>query len=213
MRTSARRRLDRALMAGGSLAVGATALVGGLFGDTERIERLWTVAELADDGSAQVSEVIDYDFGAVATDKHGIFRFVPGLSPEAPIAVDSPDAPDAVEISFDPMGTRLRIGDPGTTVSGRHRYRIEYPLDGVARGTVLDWEAVGTAWEVGIEEAEIHVVAPFELRDVRCFAGVSGSTAGCEVREVEPGHLMAVVDGLDAGEGVSIEASTGSDLA
>src|SRR5918994_1200946 len=213
MRTSARRRLDRALMAGGSLAVGATALVGGLFGDTERIERLWTVAELADDGSAQVSEVIDYDFGAVATDKHGIFRFVPGLSPEAPIAVDSPDAPDAVEISFDPMGTRLRIGDPGTTVSGRHRYRIEYPLDGVARGTVLDWEAVGTAWEVGIGEAEIHVVAPFELRDVRCFAGVSGSTAGCEVREVEPGHLMAVVDGLDAGEGVSIEASTGSDLA
>jgi hypothetical protein len=200
-------------MAGGSLAVGATALVGGLFGDTERIERLWTVAELADDGSAQVSEVIDYDFGAVATDKHGIFRVVPGLSPEAPIAVDSPDAPDAVEISFDPMGTRLRIGDPGTTVSGRHRYRIEYPLDGVARGTVLDWEAVGTAWEVGIEEAEIHVVAPFELRDVRCFAGVSGSTAGCEVREVEPGHLMAVVDGLDAGEGVSIEASTGSDLA
>src|SRR5215207_3882377 len=213
MRTSARRRLDRALMAGGSLAVGATALVGGLFGDTERIERLWTVAELADDGSAQVSEVIDYDFGAVATDKHGIFRVVPGLSREAPIAVESPDAPDAVEISSDPMGTRLRIGDPGTTVSGRHRYRIEYPLDGVVRGTVLDWEAVGTAWEVGIDEAEIHVVAPFELRDVGCFTGVSGSTAGCEVRQVEPGHVMTVVDGLDAGEGVSIEASAGGDLA
>jgi hypothetical protein len=213
MRTSARRRLDTALMAGGSLAVGAAALVGGLFGDTERIERLWTVAELAEDGSAQVSEVIDYDFGAVATDKHGIFRVVPGLSREAPIAVESPDAPDAVEISSDPMGTRLRIGDPGTTVSGRHRYRIEYPLDGVVRGTVLDWEAVGTAWEVGIDEAEIHVVAPFELRDVGCFTGVSGSTAGCEVRQVEPGHVMTVVDGLDAGEGVSIEARAGSDLA
>jgi hypothetical protein len=171
------------------------------------------VAELADDGSAQVSEVIDYDFGAVATDKHGIFRVVPGLSPEAPITVDSPDAPDTVEISIDPMGTRLRIGDPGTTVSGRHRYRIEYPLEGVARGTVLDWEAVGTGWDVGIEEAEIHVVAPFELRDVGCFTGVAGSTAACEVREVEPGHVIAVVDGLDAGEGVSIEASTGGDLA
>jgi Predicted membrane protein (DUF2207) len=200
-------------MAGGSLAVGAAALVGGLFGDTERVERLWTVAELADDGSAQVSEVIDYDFGAVATDKHGIFRVVPGLSPEAPITVESPDAPDAVQITTEAGGTRLRVGDAATTVSGRHRYLIEYPLDGVARGTVLDWEAVGTAWEVGIEEAEIHVVAPFELRDVGCFAGVSGSSAGCEVREVEPGHVMAVVDGLDAGEGVSIEASTGGDLA
>jgi hypothetical protein len=30
--------------------------------------------------------------------------------------------------------TRLRIGDPDRAVSGRHRYRLAYPLAGVASG-------------------------------------------------------------------------------
>jgi Predicted membrane protein (DUF2207) C-terminal domain/Predicted membrane protein (DUF2207) N-terminal domain len=216
MRTSSRRKLDTALMAGGSLVVGAVALVGAAVGDTERVERLWTSADLADDGSAQVTEVIDYNFGAVG-EKHGIYRIVPDLSPEAPIAVDSPDAPDAIEVTPEVVdgreGARIRIGDPNVTLSGRRRYRIEYPLPGVARGTTLDWEAVGTGWEVGIDEAEIHVVAPFELLDATCSTGVAGSQGGCEVSEVAPGHLMTTVKGLDSGEGVSIEARTGSDLA
>jgi Predicted membrane protein (DUF2207) len=216
MRTRSRRRLDLALIAGGSMAVGAVSLVGAVVGDTERVERLWTSAQLADDGSAQITEVIDYDFG-VQTDRHGIFRDVPDLSPEAPITVDSPDAPDAIQVTPEAVGgrdgARIRIGDPDVTVSGRHRYRIEYPLPGVARGTTLDWEAVGTGWEVGIDEAEIHVVSPFELLDPTCSVGVSGSQGGCEVREVAPGHLMTTVEGVDPGEGVSIEARTGSDLA
>ena len=216
MRTSRRRRLDTALMAGGSLTVGAVSLVGAVAGDSERVERLWTTAALGDDGSAQVTEMIDYDFGS-ATGKHGIFRYVWDLSPEAPIKVGSPDAPDAIEVTPEVLGgqtgARIRVGDPNVTVSGRHRYRIEYPLPGVARGTTVDWEAVGVGWEVGIAEAEIHLVAPFELLDASCFQGVTGSAGGCEVREVEPGHLAATVDGLDSGEGVAIEARTGSDLA
>ena len=216
MQTSSRRRLDSALIAGGSLAIGAVALVGAVVGDSERVERLWTSAELADDGSAQVSEVIDYDFGALS-EKHGIFRIVPDLSPEAPITVDSPDAPDAIQVTPETVGgragARIRIGDPNVTVSGRHRYLIDYPLPGVVRGTTLDWEAVGVGWEVGIEEAEIHVVAPFELLDAVCSTGTTGSQGGCQVREVAPGHLVTTVENLDPGEGVSIEARTGSDLA
>jgi Predicted membrane protein (DUF2207) len=203
-------------MAAGGLALGAVSLVGAVAGDTERVERLWTSAELANDGSAQVTEVIDYDFGALS-EKHGIFRYVWDLSPAAPITVDSPDAPDAIQVTREAMdgrtGARIRIGDPDVTVSGRHRYRIGYPLPGVARGTTLDWEAVGVGWEVGIDEAEIHVVAPFELLDATCSAGVTGSRGGCDVREVAPGHLVTTVEGLDSGEGVSIEARAGSDLA
>ncbi len=215
MRTTSRRRLDTALVAGGSLAIGAVALVGGVVGDTESVERLWATAEVSDNGSAQVTEVIDYNFGSF-NNKHGIFRVVPDVSPDAPITVDSPDAPDAIQVTPETTngraGARIRIGDPGVTVSGRHRYRIEYPLPGVARGTTLDWEAVGTAWEVGIDEAEIHVVAPFELLDPICSMGVTRSQGGCDVTEVAPGHLTTTVTGLDAGEGVSIEARTGSDL-
>jgi hypothetical protein len=216
MRTTSRRRLDTALVAGGSLVIGAVALVGAVAGDTERIERLWTAAELADDGSAQVTEVIDYDFGSL-NERHGIFRYVWDLSPQAPITVDSPDAPDAIQVTPEARegreGAMIRVGDPDVTVSGRHRYRLEYPLPGVVRGTTLDWEAVGVGWEVGIEGAEIHVIAPFELRETTCSVGVTGSRGGCDVTEVAPGHLVATVTGLDAGEGVSIEARTGSDLA
>ena len=146
----------------------------------ERVERLWTSAELADDGSAQVTEVIDYDFGV--NERHGIFRYVWDLSPEAAITVESPDAPDAILVTPAAMGGRtgamIRIGDPNVTVSGRHRYRIDYPLPAVARGTTLDWEAVGVGWEVGLEEVDIHVVAPFELLDATCSVGVTGSQGG-----------------------------------
>jgi hypothetical protein len=193
------------------------ATTGAIVGDSERVERLWMTADLAADGSAQITEVIDYDFGVAASGKHGILRYVCDVSPGAPITVESPDAPDAVQVTpysrEGCSGAQIRIGDPNTTVSGRHRYRIDYPLPGVARGTVLDWEAVGVGWEVGIDEAEIHVLAPFELLDATCSVGVSGSQGGCDVREVAPGHLVTTVKGIDSGEGVSIEARTGSDLA
>ena len=72
MRTSSRRKLDIGLIAGGSVVVGVAALIGGCASETERIERYWTSAELAGDGSAEITEVIDYNFGALAQDRHGI---------------------------------------------------------------------------------------------------------------------------------------------
>jgi uncharacterized membrane protein YgcG len=212
MRTSTRRKIDMALVVAGVLVAGLVALVGAVLGHGEQVAAMWVGAELADDGSAQITEVIDYDFGS-SFDKHGIFRVVPDLSPEAAISVSSDDAPDDLEITTETAGTRLRVGDPNTTVSGNHRYRIDYPLAGVAKGDQLDWDAVGTDWEVGIAEAEIHVVAPFELVDPQCFEGFGGSDEPCDVRQVEPGHLVATVDGLESGEGLSLEAGIGSDLA
>ena len=101
-----------------------------------------------DDGSASITEVIDYDFGN-AQNKHGIFRDVPGLSPDARIQVTSPDAPADLAIEQAPFdspsfpATRLRIGNPDETVSGRHRYVITYDLDDLMRGDALSWDAVG----------------------------------------------------------------------
>ena len=78
MRTQQRRRINIALLAGGSLVRKAAAFGGSLVGDPERVTGYWTSAVLDDDGSAQVTEVIDYSFGTVAPDKHGIFRVIPG---------------------------------------------------------------------------------------------------------------------------------------
>src|SRR4029450_11924675 len=132
-----------------------------------------------------------------------IERIVPGLDPSAPIEVSS-DAPDGVTITTDATGTKLRIGDANQPAPGRHRYTIDYPLAGVARGTQIDWEAVGTEWKVSIEHAEIHLQAPFELTDMKCFEGGVGSSEQCEIEQVAPGQIVARVDGLSSGEGVSI---------
>jgi Predicted membrane protein (DUF2207) len=66
---------------------------------------------------------------------------------------------------------------------------------------------------VEIGAVELHVVAPFRLEEARCVQGATGSQAGCPVSQPEPGHLVATVDGLDAGEGVTLYATAGARLA
>ena len=75
---------------------------------------------------------------------------MPGLDPADPVQVASPSAPAQVEVTGTAHQTRLRIGDPERTVTGRHRYTIAYRLAGVAPGGRLAWDAVGTSWPVGI---------------------------------------------------------------
>jgi hypothetical protein len=210
VRTSSRRKLDIGLMAGGSLVVGVAALVGGVAGNTERVGRYWTSAEVSSDGSAQVTEVIDYNFGAVPAGKHGIFRVIPGLDVRSPVTVSSPDAPAGTQVTPEGDGIRIRIGDADTTVSGEHRYQIDYDLPDVRRGDTVDWEAVGTEWDVGMDEAEVHLVTPFELDDPLCVYGPVGSANSCRVDQVEPGHVVARIDSLDAAEGVSLEGRVGA---
>jgi len=210
-----------AFIAGGVVLVGGVTLAAAaLAGRSEGIDRYWTSAVVGADGSARVTEVIDYDFGLTA-DRHGIIRWVPGLDPNGAISVASPDAPDQAQItprseqrvdgSF-VDGAEIKVGDADTTVSGRHRYELGYDLPDVRRGDTVDWEAVGTGWKVGIDEIEIHLVTPFEIDDPACVSGPVGSTSTCEVREVEPGHLVTTIDSLDAHEGVSIEGTQGASL-
>jgi Predicted membrane protein (DUF2207) len=191
--------------------VGVAALLGAALVQSERITRLWAGADVGAGGAARVAEVIDYDFGN--RERHGIFRDVPGLDPGDPVEVFSPSAPDQVQVTGTAQQTRLRIGDPDRTVSGRHRYRIAYPLAGVAPGGRLAWDAVGTSWPVEIGAVELHVVAPFRLEGARCVQGAAGSQDSCPVGQPEPGHLVAAVDGLDEGEGVTLYATAGARLA
>ena len=110
----------------------------------------------------------------------------------------------------------VKVGDPNTTINGRHRYLLDYELP---RDVLLDaadtlaWDAVGTKWTVPIQRAEVHIVAPWELEDATCHVGTTGATGGCELREVEPGHLVTEVEDLDPGEGVTVRAERGAALA
>ena len=75
--------MDKVLLAAGGLLVGGAAVAGSVGGDQERVAGLWASATVDSTGDAEITEVIVYDFGSLATDKHGIFRDVPGLDAEA----------------------------------------------------------------------------------------------------------------------------------
>ena len=212
MRTGARRRIDAIVLAVAVLVVvGGVAAAGAALGDGERITAMWVGAEIGGDGDARIVEAIDWDFGPTA--HHGIFRDVPGLQPDAPVSVSSATAPDDVQLSGSSLQTRIRIGDPARTIRGRHRYTIGYPLGGVAPDGRLAWDAVGTSWPVSVAEVEIHAVAPFQLRDVRCVQGAAGADTPCDVSQPEPGHLVARAEALSPAEGVTLYATAGSRLA
>lgn len=205
-----RRRLDLFWLVLGSIGLAVVAAAAAAIGDSERITGYWAGAEVGTDGVADITEVIDYEFGV--NPRHGIFRDVPGLAASDPITVSSPTAPDRVSIEpyFDE--TRIRVGDPNRTITGRHRYTIEYPIGVVFEGDRISWNATGDQWAVSISDIEIHLVAPAVLDDIVCSKGKRGSWGGCTATQVEPGHLVVEVGRLDANEGITVSAQPASAL-
>lgn len=216
MRGTVRRRVDLAVLTLGAAVLGGVAAIGAVAGDTERVTGMWVGATLDDDGSASLVEVIDYDFG-LAQGKHGIFRTIPGLTSDSPVTVASASAPAGIaakepELIAGEPGLRLKIGDPTTTVTGRHRYEIGYVLPELARDGALAWDAVGTGWTVPVAQSEVHVVAAWRFEDLRCSAGTTGKSGGCTLRQPEPGHLVVTTGELRRGNGVTISARRGAGL-
>ena len=209
-----RRWLDVVILGVGALALAGVTAAAAAIGDLERIEGYWVSAAVLD-GRAQITEVIDYDFGSER--RRGIFRDVDDLDPAAPVGVSSPTAPDDVVLLPQIGGsTRIRIGDPNRTISGRHRYRIDYPITIAEPGGPdgrLVWDAIGDRWEVGITEVEIHLTGSTDYTNLLCSTGRAGTWGGCTVDQPEPGHLVVSIDELDAGEGVTVSATPGALLA
>jgi hypothetical protein len=208
---SRRRRIDLWLVGIVAVVAAVATYIAARSASEESIRQMWVTATVADDGTARVVEVIDYDFGT--NSRHGIFRDVPDLATDEPIEVDSPDAPDDVELVEIPgYIPQIRIGDPDETVSGLHRYVIEYTLEGLAPGGALAWDAVGTQWDVPIEDVEVHVLSATALGNPTCVYGFFLFNDPCRIDQVDGGHLVAHVDRLTAGQGVSVSARLGEPL-
>lgn len=200
----ARRRLSILAVLLAAVVLAALVLIGLLSGDRERIVSYFEVARLGADGSARVEETIDYAFGAAASDRHGIFRVIPGLDPSTASA-SSPTAPDDLEV----VGGRLRIGDPDVTVSGTHRYQLGYALDTLVVGDRFAWNVVGGEWDVSVESVEAHVVSDRELTDVTCDQGLFGATGGCAAVQLGPRHVVVEAGPVPAGHALTLYATLG----
>ena len=216
----------RPLAAGvGAVLVGALAVLTATpaqaaFGETIRSYDV-TLTVLRN-GDLQVSETIEYDFGA--GQRHGIFRDIPTRVPYDQkddrlyelddVRVTSPTgAPAGVDRSESAGVTSLRIGDPDRTVTGRHVYDIDYTVHGALNAfedhDELYWNAIGDRWDVPILAATVAVDLPAAPTQVACFAGYTGSslpcgtveTRGATVHMSQPGGLgpysaFTVVAGL-----------------
>ncbi|MFJ8196870.1 DUF2207 domain-containing protein [Streptomyces sp. NPDC096152] len=202
--------------------VGVVATLGAVAGNTERVTGMWVSAVIDKDGSARITEVIDYDFGVGVNARHGIYRDIPGLGYEDEsrprVTMDGGTVPYEVTIPDDrDLWTEdilsLRVGDPHDTVTGVHRYSVQYTLQNVARGGKLAWDAIGTGWNVDVANVRVHVVTPYDLAGARCVQGTRRSRQRCALTEPEPGHLVVDLGELDAGKGATLYATrTGGTL-
>lgn len=192
-------------------------------GNAERVTTLWVGAEVRTDGSMRVTEVIDYDFGSPDTTRHGIYRDIPDLSEDtAKVAVtmDGHRVPwefDVGDYYQKPDGQRelaerIKVGDPDGSVTGLHRYRVQYTLTDVVKRGKIAWDAVGTGWQVDRANVDIHVVAPYRLTPTRCVHGSNGSEDPCTARATGPGGIDIALDRLTGHEGVTLYATNGAEL-
>jgi hypothetical protein len=160
---------------------------------------------LDDAGNARITETIDYGFGTQR--RHGIFRDLTlsqpctddwdRVWPLDDLTVTSLTAPHDVEVEGTETGdTRLRIGDPETTVTGDHTYVVDYTLGHVTNSfddhDELYWNVVGTGWDVPIANTTVTVDGPVGALRTACFAGSTGTSAPCDAHGIDPTTDAAV---------------------
>ena len=182
-------------------ALGAVGVLGGGW-HGERYDGWQVVVAPAGGDALRIREVYDQDFGT--TPRHGHERTIPNdFGEPTDIVVSSPDAPDEVDIESRSRSTRIRIGDPDETITGQHRYVIEYTLPEaqLARG-LLALDLIDEH-EFDVARAEIVVIG-FELDQAACFIGRRGATDRCAFTEAGGGYRAELVD-LTAGTGVTVE--------
>ena len=186
---------------------GAALALFGVIGRPDRGERFdakqLLVSPAGTDG-IRVRQVIDQDFGT--TERHGFQLNVSNDYGEPQdIEASSADAPDDLQVDDVGGATRIRIGDPDATVSGQHRYLLEYtqPDAGISSGR-LDFDVVYAGEELETRRFEV-VVTGFELRQPTCRYGTEVEVNECQLVR-DDGVWRAVVEPLEAGQGIQIGA-------
>jgi uncharacterized membrane protein len=173
---------------------------------------------IEDSGDLLVAETIVQEFGD--TPRHGILRFIPNrlryddeFDRVYPIDLESvtasPGTPTAVETKDEDGNFSIRIGDPDTTITGRHVYEIVYRVQGAMNGFAdhdeLFWNAIGDRWEQSIGEMNVRVSGPADVTRVACFQGTFGSTTPCDHAQItKKGDAVFSQSNLPAFQAMSV---------
>ncbi|WP_420453037.1 DUF2207 family protein [Ilumatobacter sp.] len=195
----------------GTAALGAFGVVGAGDDGVLRSEHfdakqvVVTPAGVDRPDGVRIREVVDIDFGS--SERRGYQRIVPNdFGAPVDVTASSPDADATLDVLPIGRDTRLRIGDPAITFTGQRRYVLEYTLpDAQLASGRLALDVIGTDEALRTDRFEVDLVG-FELSDPSCDVGTAGQFGGCTLERVSDGRYRAVVEPLEAREGISVFA-------
>ena len=197
----------RHLVVGGAAAAIGVAAYTGVIGEprTEHFDSKQVTVAPAGTNGLRVREVVDMDFGDQR--RHGYERTIPtdfGVPSE--VTAMSETAPDTVDVDLIGHDARIRIGEPNLSVTGQHRYVLDYtyPNTTVASGRIA-LDIIGTDETFTTDRFEV-VVTGFELTNVQCNVGHTDAVGGCELLD-DGSVYRALVEPLEPGDGITIGAT------
>ena len=200
------------------LAIGVTMLLAGFgvigAGDESLIRaehfdaKQVTVWPDGADG-VRIREVVDIDFGL--TERRGYQRYIPNdFGMPTDVTAASPSANARVGIVVIGDETRVRLGDPDITFTGRHRYILEYRLpDANVSSGRLDLDIIGNEETFETQRFEV-VLTGFDFDSIECLTGAREATGGCEFERGESDNLVAVIEPLASGDGITVAGAIAS---
>ncbi|MBG7606121.1 MAG: DUF2207 domain-containing protein [Actinobacteria bacterium] len=151
----------------------------------------------------RIREVVDIDFGI--NERHGYQREIPNdFGVPTLVMAASPDANDELDVFDDGYDTRIRVGNPGITFMGRHRYVVEYTLpDANLSSGQLTLDIIGTGEPLETDRFEV-VLTGFDFSETSCDTGSQGDVGGCELTKNEAGNWVTVIEPLEEGDGITV---------
>ncbi len=192
------------------------------YSSAEYIDQFIVEMDVSPENSVQITEKILYDFES--ENRHGIIRFIPVsvLSPYGTIDLSfellSVTDETGNPLSYSESGygkEEIKIGDPDTTITGKHWYVITYRMSPAVLGykdhDELYFDATGNEWSVPINRAEVTVRIPSgntrQTSKVACYTGYTGSSlSDCTAEAVTPQEFHFEAEGLGPYEGITIVA-------
>jgi len=187
---------------------------------SEEIQNFYSDIYIKKDGTINVEENIEYDFEAAR--RHGIYRDIPlrydygykkyGIKLDVEDVTDFKDVPYIYNVSKSGGWANIRIGDPDSTVSGVHGYRIKYSVRGAVTffedHDELYWNVTGEQWRIPIQNAGANVYFDEDITDgvkTSCYTGAVGSeNQDCNSEINNAGVKFKALNSLGGGEGLTI---------
>ncbi|MEV5572680.1 DUF2207 domain-containing protein [Spirillospora sp. NPDC052269] len=165
------------------------------------------------DGVVDVRETITFDFGPDGA--HGFVRRVPYRRGERVFDIDglrtssSTGAPARARTVTLPRDLQITVGDGRRIVRGAQAYVIEYDLGRVFTRLPdgrweLEWDAIGTTWDVPIANAAVRLESPTAHWKTSCRAGRDDATVPCLRDRDGPYAMDFLQTGLGPHEGMTV---------